>query len=114
MCRTNKVKSMGRCKTYRDTRCIECGEKLQRFVRTLETIKIRKKQWEHRLYEHPALVKTRTFQSVCVNPECRKRLDPQKLLRSWTPVKAKVEVEKEKTFDEVTAALEQEVREVGA
>jgi hypothetical protein len=52
----------------------------------LDYMKFRKKQWEHSLYEHRALVKTRTFEKLCVNPDCPKHWDPKKLPPSWIPV----------------------------
>jgi hypothetical protein len=46
------------------------------------------------------IVKTRTFEKLCVNPDCPKHWDPKKLPPWWLPVpKSKPKPEK-KTFDE--------------
>ena len=78
MCHERKVKQLGRCKHCQLTRCIECGSVLAVFVRMLETVKFRKKQWQIAVYEHYALVKTRTFERLCINPECSSTLIPPK------------------------------------
>jgi hypothetical protein len=105
MCHERKVKTSGRCKTCRAERCIECGSKFQVFVRTTTVTKFRKKQWEHSVYEHRALVKTRTFERLCVNPDCPKHWDPAKLPPSWLPVIEK-KVAPKKTLDEAFKEIE--------
>lgn len=106
MCRSRSVKQISRCKTCREERCIERGHDLQVFVRTIRAVKFRKKQWEHILYEHKSIVKTRTFEKLCVNPYCPKHWDPAKLPPDWILVD-KPKVQEKKTFDEVIKELEQ-------
>lgn len=108
MCRSRKVKQLSRCKLCQETRCIECGSELAVFVRTIHAVKFRKKQWENTLYEHRALVKTRTFEHLCINSACPKHWDPKKLPPSWIPID-KVKAEPKKTIDEAIASVEREV-----
>jgi hypothetical protein len=79
------------------------------FVRTLHAVKFRKRQWKQELYEHHTMIKTRTFERLCVNPGCQKGHDPQKLASEWIPVPMK-KVEAKKTFDEAVAEIEQAVQ----
>jgi hypothetical protein len=109
MCLTRKVKQYGRCKTCKEERCIACGGELTVFVRTLHAVKFRKRQWKHEIYEHETLIKTRTFEKLCLNPDCPKHWDATKLPPDWIPVqKAKLELPK-KTFDEAVNELEQSI-----
>jgi len=105
MCRSWNVKQTSRCKTCRDERCIECGHDLQVFIRTIDATKFRKKQWEHVLYDHRTIVKTRTFEKLCVNPACPKHWEPKTLPPWWLPVpKAKAKA--------LTMALDDAIAEV--
>lgn len=106
MCHKRSVKQLGRCKSCMETRCLGCGAVLTILVRTVQTIKFRKKQWEHTLYEHKTHVKTRTYDRICVNPACSQRRDPAKLGPFWIEVPAKVEP---KSFDSAVEELEQEL-----
>jgi hypothetical protein len=111
MCNTRKVKQLGRCKICQATRCISCGEALAQFVRMIETTKFRKKQWENKLYDHQTLIKTHTYETICVNPNCPKHFDPAKLKENWQEVKPKPVLEKPKSFEEAMAEVEQIVQE---
>jgi hypothetical protein len=108
MCHTRKKQVRRPVQNCRETGCIECGAELQIFVRTIQTVKFRRKQWANSVYEHEALVKTRTFERLCVNPECPKHWDPAKLPPDWLPA-LKPKVEEKKTFDDVVDALEQDI-----
>jgi hypothetical protein len=108
MCRKRKVKQIGRCKTCMQTKCIECGSELAVFVRTITAVKFRKKQWELYLYEHKALVKTRTFERLCVNPSCPRRWDPSKLPPSWLPVPKEKVAPTKKSLEEALAQVVKE------
>lgn len=105
MCHTANVKRLGRCNACYATRCLYCGGQLATFVRMLDTVKFRKKQWENTLYEHAVSIKTHTFESVCVNPACLKYTNPAKLAPDWQEVKRPV-LKKKKSFDEAVAELE--------
>src|SRR5258707_7692135 len=108
MCRKRKVKSIGRCKTCRETRCIECGQDLAVFVGPLHAVNLRKKQWEHSLYERRALVKTRTFEASMREPGMPEALGSEEAPPSWLPVpKAKAPPKKE-SFDDAITKVEQE------
>jgi hypothetical protein len=109
MCHSRKVRFFSRCKTCRESRCIECGSVLVIFVRTLHAVKFRKRQWKHELYEHHTLIKTRTFERLCVNPECPRHWNPDRLPPDWIPVPVK-KVAVKKTFDEAVAEIEQAVQ----
>jgi hypothetical protein len=79
------------------------------FVRTLHSVKFRKRQGKHEIYEHETTVKTRTFERVCVNPLCSKSHDPARIASEWLPVPMK-KVEVKKTFDEAVAEIERAVQ----
>jgi hypothetical protein len=107
MCHNRKVKQLGRCKTCRETRCIECAGELALFVRMIHVKKLRKKQWEHQVYEHETDTKTKTFERLCINPECPKFFDIQKLGPQWQQIaQPKAEA---KSFDDAIDQLEDEV-----
>lgn len=108
MCRERKVKQLGRCKTCMESRCLTCGQELTILVRTVNTVKFRKKQWEHSLYEHSVLIKTRTFDKVCTNPDCTWYRNPENLLTAWIVAPAPKVEAKKKSLDQVLAEVEKE------
>lgn len=73
-------------------------------------IKFRKRQWKIELYEHLAYIKTRTYERLCVNPDCPKRWDVSKLPPNWQRVTIIPKVEKKKSFDQVIDELEQSLQ----
>lgn len=106
MCKARKTKQIGRCKVCKETRCIECSATLAVFVRMIQTIKFRKKQWKQEIYEHLAYVKTRTYERLCVNPNCPKHWDVAKLPPNWQRIDRPIAEKKKRTFDEVLQEIE--------
>jgi hypothetical protein len=108
MCRTRTVKQLGRCKTCKETRCLDCGRALTLFVRMIHTVKFRKKQWENRLYEHETTIKTHTYERLCINPLCVRSFDPSHLDPEWKAIE-EAKAEPKKSFDEAVEAIGREV-----
>lgn len=108
MCRQRKTKGLGRCKSCQLDRCIACGQELAVFVRMIQTIKFRKRQWKLEIYEHLAYVKTRTYERLCVNPDCSRHWDASKLPPNWQRITLP-KVELKKTFDQAIEEIERSI-----